>query len=110
MKVILHHINKVKEKPHHVRRQVAFSAALVVTGAIALVWFALLASSGTFALGDANFADSVTATTPEVVEPTPAGLAAVASGVEPSEPAHIEIVDSESKRQTKQAEPTIVPF
>ena len=106
---VLHHINKVKEKPHHVRRQVAFSAALVATGGIALLWFVGLASSGTFALKDTNFAGAA-ANEPAVVPQQPAAMAAVASGVEPSEPAHIKIVDSEPVRTTKQAEPTILPF
>src|SRR4051812_34696772 len=95
MKSLFEHIDTVKEKPHHVRRKVAFSAALGGTAVIALAWFIFTLSAGTFALQGSTFADS---TQPAVVasgNSANKNLAGAASALPAaSQPAHITIVDS----------------
>ena len=58
MKILLKHIDRIKEKPHHVRKQVAFAAAGTITALIAISWVATSLATGAFALKDTSFADA----------------------------------------------------
>ena len=113
MKSVLHHIEQVRAKPHHIRKGIALFAAMVGTGLIALVWLVGSVSSGVFALQDTSFADQAKSTA-LTVPPTSdaaalAGAAAGAVGADVG--AHIEIVDvASSTHPSKQAEPTTIPF
>jgi len=115
MKKIIEHIEYVKGKPHHVRRQIAFGTATVVSALIAFVWLAGNYASGTFALHDSSFADATgQGSTLQVAGGvTGQGLAGVgaASALESSQdaPAHIEIVDT-TPAPKKQSEQTVLPF
>jgi hypothetical protein len=114
MKTIFDHIEHAKGKPHHVRKQIAFSAAASATGFIALVWFVQSISSNAFAIQGTSFAESI-GQEGVVVTATEDGnqnLAGAAAAFEAnSGPAHIEIVDTASStRKTKQVERTIIPF
>ena len=58
MKTIFDHIERVQEKPHHIRKQIAFGAAAALTAVIALVWLVSSLGTGAFALKDTSFAQS----------------------------------------------------
>jgi len=119
MKTIFEHIEHVKGKPHHIRKKVAFTAAIVVTALIALVWFVGSLSLGAFALEGSSFADATeqgsftVESGSEAGLPSKAGLpatAGVAAALEGEDaPARIEIVDTAPPKQ-KKAEPTTIPF
>lgn len=47
---IVHHIERLREKPHHVRHRIAMLTALVATGVIVVGWAAALTTSGALAL------------------------------------------------------------
>ena len=116
MKTIFDHIEHIKGKPHHVRKRLAFGAAAVGAGLIALVWLVGSVSSGVFALKDTSFADSVGAGVAITTQSgnNSQGLAGAAAAPvlnEANVPAHIEIVDTTPpKAQTKKAEQTVIPF
>lgn len=60
---IIEHIDRLREKPEHVRQRIAFLTAAGVTGLVAVTWMGALATSGTLALKP-------------VAEPTPVAEAA----------------------------------
>lgn len=112
MQKIAHHVARLREKPHHIRKQIAFAAAAGMTGAIALVWLVGSALSGAFAIEGSSFAavaaaDNVIATTSASL---PAGLAGAAAAVSAAAPARIEIVDTNPAATTTQPAPTVLPF
>lgn len=110
MKAILKHIERVKGKPHHVRKQVAFAAAGTITALIAVSWIAGSLATGAFALKDTSFADSAGGNAGLAAGSESENLAGAASAFgTPSAPAKIEIIDAASSTGTK-AEPTIIPF
>lgn len=86
------HLERLRSKPHHVRRQIAFSSALAITALVAVGWLGALASSPRLALNSApqdqnvltetrtNFSDLV-------------GAAGAAFGAT-SSPAEITVVDT----------------
>lgn len=116
MKAVLKHIEHVKGKPHHIRKQVALAAAFVGSALVALVWFGASVATGAFAIQGSNFADATRSDTFVVAttsEDGTSGLAGAAAGVSSGAdaPAHIEIVDTSSNNQPKkQAEQTTIPF
>ncbi|HEY0010431.1 MAG TPA: hypothetical protein VGB97_00765 [Candidatus Paceibacterota bacterium] len=52
------HLNQLKEKPEHVRHNVALGASVGVTAIVAVIWAVSHAASGTFALTSPNASDS----------------------------------------------------
>ena len=96
MRTIADHLDNIRDKPHHVRRRVAFGAAGAITGVIALLWLGLSLSTGTFALKDSNFAELTgaepTDTTSADTEDTSALAGAAAAGREDDTTPHIEVV------------------
>jgi len=118
MKNIFEHIEKIKEKPHRIRKQIAFSAAVVGATCVALVWIIGSVSTGAFAIHGSTFADSVKQgaelqNTAGNSGSGTAGIAGAAAAISDSNaPAHIEIIDTSSStaRSGKQAEQTIIPF
>jgi len=113
MKTIFNHIERIREQPHHVRKQVAFASAAVGTALIALVWLAGSIGTGTFALkGDSaagqEAAAAVAGTGAEIQNLAGAGAALPRSE---DSPAYIEIIDSSpAATGKKQAEQTTLPF
>lgn len=113
MKSIFEHIDNVKEKPHHIRKQVAFAVAGSTTAAIAFVWFAGNLALGVFNIQGSSIADvreenSVIATDDQEAANV-AGVAAALSRRDAS--AKIQIVDvSASSSVQKSAEQTVIPF
>ena len=114
MKTIFDHIEEVKGKPHHVRKQVAITFAALGSALIALVWLVGNVSLGTFAITGSSFASVGAA---PVVATGAAdgseGVAGAAAALLPpaQTPAHIEIVDAVSTTSAKaKAEQTTIPF
>jgi hypothetical protein len=114
MKTIAQHIEHVRRQPHHVRKRVAFGTAGILTGIVALAWFAINLTIGTFAIKGSNFAQSTGQESPTVVAADSgnsanlAGAAAVV--VDQSAPARIQIVDTTPTSTQKKAEETTIPF
>lgn len=50
-------LDAIRDKPHHVRRQVAFASAVGVTAVIALVWLSVSLYVGAFEIQGSNFAE-----------------------------------------------------
>ena len=112
MKTVFQHIEHIHGKPHHIRKQVAFSAAFAVAALIGLSWLVTSTASGAFALTESSFADASGQGVEVVDAKSPnqnlAGAAAAFSD-EASAPARIEIVDT-APASGKKAEPTVIPF
>lgn len=108
MKTITDHIKEVKKRPHHIRKQVAFASAGVLTAFIAIVWLSSSLVTGAFALKPTSFAES-TGAVPPVSPGSTAGVAGAAAARNTAAPARIEIVDVASSTKVK-AEPTTIPF
>jgi hypothetical protein len=117
MKSIFHHIRNVKEKPHHVRKRVAFVSAAAGAGIIAFVWLTTSLATGVFALKpDSSFADNAS-TGATASAPTTggsedlAGAGAASAASDANAPAHIEIVDvNPATTSANQAQQTTIPF
>ncbi|HEX2792407.1 MAG TPA: hypothetical protein VHO23_01685 [Candidatus Paceibacterota bacterium] len=56
-RTVTDHLEHLRAKPHHVRRQISFLAALVVTGLVTAGWLGAMATSGSFALDTTTLAD-----------------------------------------------------
>jgi hypothetical protein len=117
MKTIFEHIDRVKAKPHHIRKQIAFVSAAVGAGLIALVWLVGSVTTGAFSIKGSSFAanaeqgSTVTAGGDTSGNQNLAGVGAAAALPDASVPAHIEIIDAASATAgQKQAEQTTIPF
>lgn len=113
MQRVFDHIDRIKEQPHHIRRQIAFTVAFGVAALIGLVWLMGSLAMGSFALGNTNFADA-TGAAPVQSSGGPdnsqlAGAAAAAPNTGAAAPAHIEIIDA-STSTAPQPEQTVIPF
>ncbi len=114
MKNIFDHIERIKGKPHHVRKQIAFGTATAVSAFIALVWLVGSVATGAFAIQETSFA--VNTAQANTVATTSAsgdqGLAGAAAAVQDANaPAHIEIVDTNPTAPAKSTPTqTILPF
>ncbi|MDE1919682.1 MAG: hypothetical protein KGH56_03215 [Patescibacteria group bacterium] len=113
-KIVLDHIERVKGKPHHIRKQIAFGAAGGIAAFIALVWFAGSLMTGAFAIQGSSFADATGANTPVVSasENPNQNLAGAAAAIEDAQaPAHIEIIDTTPPApKAKPVQETTLPF
>jgi hypothetical protein len=115
MKSISGHIKTIREKPHHVRRRIAFATAGVGAGLLAAVWLVSSISAGVFALKPTSFAQSTEGTPVTVVNENDtsgtdlAGAAAAPATQDANAPAHIDIV-SVTPTNSPQAQPTTIPF
>ncbi|MGD0328776.1 MAG: hypothetical protein ABSB00_03700 [Minisyncoccia bacterium] len=113
MKTIFEHIKNAKEKPHHIRKRIAFAATTGITALIALVWLVGSFSSGAFAIRGSTFAESTESspviTTTENQNQNIAGAAAALPSA--NTPAHIEIITTAaSTSESNKAEQTTIPF
>lgn len=116
MKRIVHHVERhienIKGKPHHVRKQVAFTSAAGIALFIGVVWFAYSAQTGVFAIKGSSFADATKGTDQAYinVQEGSNGLAGAAAAVqEDSGSARINVVDTTSPKPV-QVEQTTIPF
>ena len=114
MKTILNHIERIREQPHQVRKQVAFATAAALTACVALIWLVGSLATGAFAIKGSSFAagaEEGNATLTDGAESQLAGAgAAAALPQSKSAPAHIEIIDSSPSPEKRQAEQTTIPF
>lgn len=115
MRTIFDHIENVKGKPHHVRKRVAMSGAMIGTAVIAFVWLGTSLSTGAFAIQGSTFADSVAQGSPVVVDSDTRNQniagAAAALKADASGPARVEIVTvATSTGVVKKSERTTIPF
>ncbi len=110
MKTVFEHIEKVKGKPHHIRKRVAFTVAAGGALTVALVWLVGSISTGTFALESSSFADAMQQAPVVRTGSASPGIAGAAAALENrNAPAHIEIVDTTPVTAPK-AEQTTLPF
>lgn len=117
MKRIVHHINRhvehIRTKPHHVRKQVALAAAASITGIVGLVWVTYSAQTGVFAIQGSSFADAVKDTHsafPQEDQDVVSGLAgAGASLPSNSDAPKLQVVDKTPPKPVK-LEQTTIPF
>ncbi|MFA6519899.1 MAG: hypothetical protein WCT41_03725 [Candidatus Paceibacterota bacterium] len=114
MKTIFEHINHVKARPHHIRKQVAFASAAVGTILIALVWLVGSATTGAFSIKGDSFATSAEQESTVTTGSNASGLAGVGAAAalpDAKAPARIEIIDATpAAGAQKQAEQTTIPF
>jgi hypothetical protein len=113
MQRIIRHVEKVREQPHHIRKQVAFGAAGAITGLIALVWVGISLSMGAFAIEGSDFAKSTGQSTDGLTTSAPGNtnLAGAAAALESEEASEIEVVPTSTPTTTKPTvEPTTIPF
>lgn len=100
MASLSHHLERVRAKPHHEQRKIAFLAAFGVTSLVTLGWLGALASSPVLALNpradqneELNMQNALTDTRSSFGEL--AGAAAAAIGATTS-PARITVVDTKT--------------
>ena len=112
MKTIFDHIEHVKGKPHHIRKQIAFGVATLGSAVVALVWLVSNYTAGTFAITGSNFAMSTgQEEAVQVVDIAGNQLAGAASALRGADaPAHIEIVDTSTSIPVRKVEQTTIPF
>jgi hypothetical protein len=118
MKNVLEHIEHIKGKPHHIRKQVAFGTAGVFTALIAFIWLVSSIGTGAFALKDTSFAQINGEENVLTVSGDDTGqLAGVAATLPSSrqesisqDSARIQIVDAVSTSSGKKMEQTTIPF
>lgn len=117
MKTIFEHIDTIQGQPHHIRKGIAFTAAVVGAGLIGLVWLVTSLGTGAFAVQGSSFADATGRPSADVAgagasDSHATGLAGAAAAIsDPNAPAHIEIIDtSVSAKPVKKAEQTTIPF
>ena len=114
MKTVFEHIEHIKGKPHHIRKNIAFATAMGGTALIAFVWLVGNVSAGTFALKPTSFADLAgQQPTVETVSPNAnSGIAGAAAALDSKDTTpRIQIVDTASStRPAKKPEQTTIPF
>ena len=84
MRTFADRLDAIRDKPHHVRRQIAFLTSGVITGVIAVGWLGASLYTGAFALKGANFAEvaGVAPVTEDSGNAFNAGVAAAAAAEE----------------------------
>lgn len=114
-----HHIQKLQEKPLHIRERIAFGTSASITAIVALGWLVGMSASGSFSLATKSIAESVRP--PETVSNTLVegstniksllGAAGAALG-NPEVPAAIRIIDTHesSTLPDDQTAATVIPF
>src|SRR3989344_6676324 len=112
MKTVFEHIEHIKGKPHHIRKNIAFATAMGGTALIAFIWLVGNVSAGTFALKPTSFADIANQKgTIETVSPNGSeNLAGAAAAFESKDTTpRIQIVDTASStRPAKKPEQTTI--
>lgn len=122
---IIQHVERLREKPEHVRHAIAMGVAFVFTGLVAVTWMTAMATSGTLALKPSTEtgegAGTGDAATEAVAQSASAfsslmGAAGAALGATSTEAALRVIETRTSSTLDKQAKPandtykTVIPF
>jgi len=116
MMLLTRHIEAVRQKPEHVRKQIALGIAVLLTAIIALIWLAVSVATGTFALTPPSGNTSGSLATPSASGSSSLVGAAGASLTGSSGPARIEVVGVTqsaplgTRGSAEQPEPTVLPF
>lgn len=116
MRTFVDRLDAMREKPHHVRRQVAFVAAGLITGAVGLGWLGASLYTGAFALRGSSFAEVTGAAGQEAAQdgarPPGASSAAAAAALPPPQegPATLETIRERSEAAAGAPTQTIIPF
>lgn len=118
-------LDKMREKPEHVRKQVAVGASGVVTGLVALVWFGTLAATGAFTLAPAGEVAQEPQAAPVAFTNTNVrsnfqellGAVGAATGATPSEEPGVTVIDGNTSSTFREDTPvqtspsaTVIPF
>lgn len=121
---LIHHIEKLRAKPEHVRERIALGTSAGITGLVAVIWVVTLAATGTFSLapsgstlaaGDQSAQGAIAQTKDNFSQLV--GAAGAATGATSASPA-LRIVDNgtTSSLDTKHAavannaNATVIPF
>lgn len=109
MQKLIDHIERVREKPHEERRQIAFTLAGGIAAFVGLAWFGVQLATGAFYVDGASFADT---TAPVEVQDSSRGLAGAAAALpaDTEGPARIQILDTEASSTLTEERPTVIPF
>lgn len=120
MATITHHIERLKEKPSHIRERIAFGISGGITGLVAIGWLVAMSTSGSFSLATKSVANAVTPSS-EVTQTVSQGTsnfnsvmgAAAASFGLGGEDAQIKVVDTKTTSTLETADTasaTVIPF
>lgn len=120
MAAVSEHLERLRAKPHHVRRQIALGTSVLLTALVAVGWLGALASSPKFALNprpageDVNMQEALTETRSNFSDLMGAAGAAIGAT---SSPARVIVVDTKTRstldaprdnyNDTKE---TVIPF
>jgi len=97
MKSLSQHIEHVRNRPHHIRKQVALGVALGITAVIAIIWLGVNLSTGAFHIAGTSFADATTETQPQLTASNNSLLGAAAAALNgSSSPAELQVVSQGS--------------
>jgi hypothetical protein len=121
MAAVSEHLERLRAKPHHVRRQIAFGTSLAVTALVAVGWMGALLSSPKLAIErtpggseDVNFQESLTETRSNFSDLLGAAGAAIGATTTPSK---VIVVDTKTtstmdvKRDNyNDTRETVIPF
>ncbi len=114
-----HHIQKLQDKPLHIRERIAFGTSAGITAVVAIGWLVGMSASGSFSLATKSIAESVRPS--EEVSNTLSngssnfksllGAAGAALG-NPNAPAAIQVVDTRESSTLPESTgtPTVIPF
>jgi len=113
---MLHHIHRLKSKPEHVRKNIAFVSAGALTALVALGWMAATVAGGTLALAPTPLDQGNAAALTNAASQTSSsfsqllGAVGAATSATSSAPA-LHIVDSVPETAaTPAAQKTVIPF
>lgn len=111
MKAIIDHIEKIKQKPHHHRKQIAYAYASVITAVIVFVWLSASLATGAFYIKDSSLTRNGDTQAESINSSQIAGVSAFGQDENANSQARIIIIDSaSSSSKTKQPEKTVLPF
>lgn len=120
MASVTHHIDRLKEKPSHIRERVAFGVSGGVTALVALGWLTAMSSSGAFSLATKSVAEGVrppAAVATSINESSSsfksllgAAAASLGASTSPSSISVVEVSSSSTLDGQSSSGPTVIPF
>lgn len=116
MKTLAHHIEHVRGRPPHVRKQITFALALGVTALIALLWLVISLETGAFYIQGTSFADAGNAAATTASAPSNTSLlgSAISAFSGTTTPAQLQVVNPTPTASAPQENPsqtqTVIPF
>ncbi|MBP7741352.1 MAG: hypothetical protein KA104_01505 [Candidatus Pacebacteria bacterium] len=120
MASVIHHIDRLKEKPSHVRERVALGVSGGVTAIVALGWLTAMSSSGAFSLATksvaegvrppAEVATSINESSSSFKSLLGAAAASLGASTSPAAISVVEVRSSSTLDSGSKNEPTVIPF